>query len=193
MQPTSTSLLDRLRLAPPDDPAWPRFQTLYLPWVRRWIARVPGLEPEADDLAQDVLLVVVRELPAFERRRDGSFRCWLRRVAVNRIRTFCRARRRRPLAGLDATGDFLDRLADPDDALAREWDREHDQHVFQSLLANVRPDFSPTTWEAFRRFALGEEPAAAVARDLGISENAVIQAKSRILKRLREEAGDLIG
>jgi hypothetical protein len=32
-----------------------------------------------------------------------------------------------------------------------------------------------------------------VALELDLSENAVILAKSRILKRLREEAGDLLG
>jgi DNA-directed RNA polymerase specialized sigma subunit len=35
-------------------------------------------------------------------------------------------------------------------------------------------------------------PAAMVAQEMGLSVNSVIQAKSRILKRLREEAGDLL-
>jgi RNA polymerase sigma-70 factor (ECF subfamily) len=60
------------------------------------------------------------------------------------------------------------------------------------LLAVVQPDVSATTWEAFRRFAVGGLPAATVAEETGLSVNAVLQAKSRILKRLREEAGDLL-
>jgi len=56
----------------------------------------------------------------------------------------------------------------------------------------VQPDFHPTTWEAFRRFAVDGLPAAHVAEELGLTENAVFQAKSRILKRLRQEAGDLL-
>jgi len=48
----------------------------------------------------------------------------------------------------------------------------------------VRPDFSPKTWEAFSAASASDgEPAARVARELGLSENAVILAKSRILKR----------
>ena len=35
-------------------------------------------------------------------------------------------------------------------------------------------------------------PAAQVAHDLGVSVNNVLLAKSRVLKRLREEAGDLL-
>jgi RNA polymerase sigma-70 factor, ECF subfamily len=190
--PTSVSLLDRLKVARPDASYWNRLQGIYLPLIQRWTARVPGLGDEANDLAQDVFLVVVRELPRFERRRQGSFRAWLRKVTVNQTRSHWRRRRRMPAVGLDPAVGFLDRLEAPDGDLAREWDQDHDRHVFERLLAIVQPDFQPTTWEAFRRFALDGLPAAQVAEESGLSENAVLQAKSRILKRLRAEAGDLL-
>lgn len=190
--PTSVSLLDRLKSARPDASDWGRLQGIYLPLIRRWLARVPGLGDEADDLSQEVFLVVLRELPRFERRREGSFRAWLRRVTVNRARVHWRRRRRRPAVGLDPALGFLDRLEAPDGDLAREWDRDHDRHVFERLLAIVQPDFQPTTWEAFRKFALEGVPAARVGEEFGLTENAVLQAKSRILKRLRGEAGDLL-
>jgi RNA polymerase sigma-70 factor (ECF subfamily) len=190
--PTSVSLLDRLKVARPDASDWHRLQGIYLPLIRRWLARVPGLGDEADDLAQDVFLVVARELPRFERRREGSFRAWLRQVTVNRTRSHWRRRRRMPGAGLAPAVGFLDRLEAPDGDLAREWVQDHDRHVFDRLLAIVQADFQTTTWEAFRRFALDGIPAARVAEELGISENAILQAKTRILKRLRAEAGDLL-
>ena len=93
---------------------------------------------------------------------------------------------------IDPSEQFLDRLADPNSDLAQEWDREHDRHVSQRLLAVVQPDFAPTTWAAFQRFALDGLPAARVAEELHLTENAVLKAKSRILKRLRDEAGDLL-
>jgi RNA polymerase sigma-70 factor (ECF subfamily) len=110
---------------------------------------------------------------------------------VNKVRTF--RRKRKPAVGLDPADGFLERLADPNDDLAREWDREHDKHVTQKLLAVVQPDFSPATWKAFCRYAPDGLPAEEAAKELGMSENAVIRAKSRILKRLREEAGELLG
>jgi RNA polymerase sigma-70 factor (ECF subfamily) len=64
--------------------------------------------------------------------------------------------------------------------------------VFDQLLTLVRPDFTEPTWEAFRRFAIEGRPAAAVAAELSVSESAIFLAKSRVLKRLREEAGGLI-
>ena len=192
MSATSISLLDRLKAARPDASDWNRLQGIYLPLISRWLGRVPGLGTEADDLAQEVFVVVIREIPRFQRQREGSFRAWLRQVTVNKVRTYRRKRNRRPMVGVDATDGFLDRLADPSGDLAREWDLDHDRHVFEKLLAVVQPDFSATTWEAFRRFAVDGLPAATVAEETGLSVNAVLQAKSRILKRLREEAGDLL-
>jgi RNA polymerase sigma-70 factor (ECF subfamily) len=191
VNPTSVSLLDRLKAAPGDAADWHRLQSIYLPLVQRWLGRVPGLGDEAGDLAQEVMLVVVRELPRFERQREGSFRAWLRKVTINKVRGHWRRRRRQPAVGL-AAADYLDQLEAPQSELAREWDREHDRHVFDRLLAIVQPDFNATSWQAFRRFALDGRPAAQVACELGISENAVLQVKSRILRRLRQEAGDLL-
>ena len=194
MIPTSVSLLERLKSARPDDPNWRRLHDIYEPWIKGWLARVPGLGAESHDLAQDVLMVVVRELPRFNRQRDGSFRRWLGNVVANRLRTYLKKRKRRPLVGLDgASGDaFVEQLADPKSVLSQEWDRQHDKFVLDRLMTTVRTDFSESTWEAFRRCTFDGEAAAAVAADLGISVNAVLTAKSRVLRRLREEAVGLI-
>src|SRR5262249_28660828 len=96
MDTTSASLLERLRTAGRGGGDWRRLHDLYLPPVRSGLAQA-GLAAEADDLAQEVLVVVVRELPAFRRQRDGSFRTWLRRVTVNRVRSWRQARARRPV------------------------------------------------------------------------------------------------
>jgi RNA polymerase sigma-70 factor (ECF subfamily) len=193
VNPTSLSLLDRLKVARPDASDWNHLQGIYLPLIQRWLKRVPGLGDEAADLAQEVLVVVFREISRFDRRREGSFRAWLRQVTVNKVRNARRQRQRRPVVRLDPADGFLERLTDPNDDLAREWDRDHDQHVAENLLAVVKPDFSPKTWDAFQRFGFDGEPVARVALELGLSENAVILAKSRVLKRLREEAGQLPG
>ena len=190
---TPPSLLDRLRHAPPDDPSWKRLEEMYSPLIASWVARVADVRDEADDLVQEVLLALVRGLPAFERRRDGAFRAWLRHITVNRLRAFWKARRKRPLAGMgDETERLLAQLEDAGSSLARQWDREHDMYVLERLLAAAQRDVEPETWEAFTRYALRGRPAAAVAQELGVSENAVVLAKHRVLKRLRAEAADLI-
>jgi RNA polymerase sigma-70 factor (ECF subfamily) len=193
MNTTSLGLLERLKHAGPDASEWRRLRDIYSPMISRWLSRLPDLQHEVDDLAQEVLLVLFRELPSFERRRDGSFRAWLRRVTVSRVSAFWKARRKQPPAagGLE-TDQLLAQLADPASDLTRQWDQDHDRHVFQKLLAVVEKDFEPGTWQAFTRFAVEGRPAAQVAGELGVTESAVVQAKFRVLKRLREEAGELL-
>jgi RNA polymerase sigma-70 factor (ECF subfamily) len=72
------------------------------------------------------------------------------------------------------------------------WDREHDQHVVASLMKRVQHDFEPETWQAYQRYALGGESARQVAEALGMSLNSVLLAKSRVLKRLRQEVAGLV-
>ena len=50
----------------------------------------------------------------------------------------------------------------------------------------------PETREAFLRVAIHREDPAAVARDLGMTPNAVYLIKSRILRQLREEFAELL-
>jgi RNA polymerase sigma-70 factor (ECF subfamily) len=184
-------LLDRLSRAP-DAAAWDRLVRLYDPFIRRWLTD-PALAADADDLTQDVLAILVRELPRFERRRLGSFRAWLRTITVNRVKEYWRKRHGRPLAegGTDAGARFA-QLADPASGLSRQWDAEHDSHVARKLMNLLEPEFSTTTWAAFRRQVVDGESAAVVAGELGTTVNAVLLAKSRVLMRLREEAAGLL-
>jgi RNA polymerase sigma-70 factor (ECF subfamily) len=193
MDTTSLSLLDRLKHAGPDAVDWRRLHDVYHPFIRCWLSEVPGLCDEADDLSQQVFIVLVQELPRFERQRHGSFRAWLRKVAINRVRTYWKSRRKVPRAGLGEDGEkVLAQLEDPGSELAKQWDRDHDKHVLHKLLSVVQSDFEIQTWHAFTRFALDGLPVVDVARELNLSPSAVVQAKSRVLKRLREEAGELV-
>jgi RNA polymerase sigma-70 factor, ECF subfamily len=193
MTSTPVSLLDRLKIAQADSPDWSKFQDIYLPLIKVWLARISGTRGECDDLAQEVLVVLIRELHTFKTQGRGSFRAWLRQITVNQTRAFFKRRRKRPLVGLTKDDDqFLSQLEDPNSDLSREWNQEHDRHVSEKLLLLVKNDFAPSTWDAFCRFALEGNPASEVAEEMGISENAVLLAKSRILKRLRREAGDFL-
>lgn len=190
MDVTSVSLLERLRAAP-DPAAWQRLVDLYEPFVRRCLGRDPALATDLDDLTQDVMATIVRALPQFERRRDGSFRAWLRTVTANRVRQWWRDRRSPAAGGTDAQLQFAE-LADPASGLSHQWDAEHDRHVLRRLLELIEPEFSPPVWKAFVRLALDGASAAEVTAELGTTENAVLLSKSRVLRRLREEAAGLV-
>jgi RNA polymerase sigma-70 factor (ECF subfamily) len=189
---TSASLLERLRAAP-DEAAWRRLDELYRPLIRRWLLRYSSLGEEAEDVVQEVMGVLVRELPDFQRQRIGSFRRWLRTITAYRLAAFYRSRKNRPLAlGAPLESSPLLDLADPNSELGSEWDREHDRYVLRRLMELIGPLFAPSTLAAFRRVAFDGVAPAQAAEELGMSLNAVLVAKSRVLTRLRQEAEGLI-
>lgn len=187
MPETSCSLLERLRNGD-DDQAWQRLVDLYTPLIQGWLGRYALPVADVEDLTQEVMTALVREMPEFRRQRTGSFRLWLKTITINRLRGFWRGRDNRP----SPTGgsDFLkllEELEDPASQLSGQWDREHDRHVAQRLLLLIEPDFEPATWQAFRRQVVDGERAAVAAAELGISVNAALLAKSRVLRRFRQE------
>jgi RNA polymerase sigma-70 factor (ECF subfamily) len=192
MSETSFTLLERLQHAP-GETAWQRMIDLYTPLIRNWLRRYSLLDQDAEDLVQDVLAVVVRKLPEFRKRPQiGAFRRWLRMITVNCLRDFWRTRRFSAKgAGVDFVG-VLDQLEDPESALSKLWDREHDEFVTRRLLEMIRPRFEAKTWQAFQRAALDGASVDQVAHELGLSVNAVFIAKSRVLHMLRQEAKELL-
>ena len=157
------------------------------------MARAGVLASDVDDLVQDVLLVVVRKVAGFEWRGQGAFRAWLRTILAHQLRDYFRGQKNRPIAtGVSDFQSWLDELESHDSALSRLLDREHDEHVVASLLRTVQGDFAPVTWQAFLRHVQEGEPAGQVAEALGLSLNSVLLAKSRVLKRLRQEAAGLV-
>ncbi len=190
---TSCSLLERAR-DPADALTWRRLHQIYAPLLRRWVSSYVARPDEVDDLVQDVFAVLARELPHFERAGHiGSFRGWLRSITVNRVRAYWHARAHRPVAigGEDFWGK-LEQLEAPDSTLARSWDEEHDRHVLATLMDTVRMEFHSSTWWAFEGTVVQGRPNAEVAAELGLSLNAVLVAKSRVLKRLRQKAEGLV-
>jgi RNA polymerase sigma factor (sigma-70 family) len=192
MAETSLSLLERLQREP-DPLSWQRLVELYAPLIARWLTRSPLQNADREDLVQEVLEIVVRKLPEFQRRREGSFRAWLRVVTVNCLREFWRSAKNRPVATGDS--DFLKKLQeleDPQSALTQVWNSEHDRHVVRRLLELIEPQFEASSCLAFRKVVLEGQKPAAVGIALGMSVNAVLLAKSRILRQLRREMDGLV-
>jgi RNA polymerase sigma-70 factor (ECF subfamily) len=190
---TSLSLLARVSTQP-QAADWERFTSLYEPLIRGWLRKREVLNHDADDLAQEILTVVVRKVNNFEHNgRTGAFRTWLRTITVNCLRDHWRSRKSKPAgAGGSDMQELISQLADPASALSRLWDQEHDRYVMQRLLELLESQFEPQTWLAFQRFALENIPAAEVAAELGITSNAVFIAKSRVMARLRQESAGLL-
>ncbi len=180
MQPTPISLLEQLR-SPGPGPAWGRFVDLYTPLLYHWAARVAHTGPDADDLVQDVFTVLVEALPRFEYDPARRFRAWLWTILVNKARE-----RGRRAAAAAHRGDPLPEPAapGPDDTVA---EAEYRAILVRRALDLIRAEFEPATWAVFWEGFTTDQTAAEIAARLGTTPQAVYQAKSRVLRRLRRD------
>jgi RNA polymerase sigma-70 factor (ECF subfamily) len=194
MPDTPMSLLERLGRPKVQSADWDRLVALYGPLLRTWLTRYPIQGADADDLVQEVLVVLVKKVPQFRHGgKEGSFRAWLRSILAHQVRYFYRRQQQLPHpAGAHEEDSPLFQLEDGGSELSRRWDAEHDRHVMARLLEIIKPEFTATTWQAFERSALQGRPAAEVGAELGLSANAVWVARCRVMRRLREEARGLL-
>jgi RNA polymerase sigma-70 factor (ECF subfamily) len=183
---TSLSLLERVRAN--DAEAWRRLVHVYSPLVYHWGKKAGLTGEDAADLLQEVFGAVAAGLGGF-RRPGGSFRGWLWGITRNKLADHYRRRAGRPEAA--GGSDAHARLREVPEQEPADDDVAGDQ-VVRRALELLRGDFEDHTWQAFWRTTVEEQDAARVAADLGMTVNGVYQAKSRVLRRLREELRELV-
>jgi RNA polymerase sigma-70 factor (ECF subfamily) len=189
--PTPLSLLEQMRAN--DPAAWERLIGLYRPLVLYWCGR-GGVRPaDAEDVAQEVFAAAAASVGRFRRDQPGdTFRGWLRGVARNCVLLHFRRTKGRPSAegGSDAWNSLkavADPLTDSDSGEEAEVGQ-----IYRRALDQVRQEFEAKTWEAFWLTVVEGRPPAALADELSMSPAAIRQAKSRVLRRLKAELGDVI-
>ena len=79
----------------------------------------------------------------------------------------------------------------PNDAAVLE-EQEYRQYVVARALQMMQTDFEPATWKACWETVVQGRAVAEVAAELGISNNAVYLARSRVLGQLRRDLGGLL-
>ena len=181
---TSLGMLEGLRAN--EEVAWQRLVELYSPLIDLWCRRFQLQQADTADIRQEVFLAVRRKIGDFHRESaTDSFRGWLRTITRNKINDLGRRRRSQPEG--TGVGDQLEQTAaqvaqeDGDDTTAEG------RILYRRALALIQQDFEDCTWRAFWGVVIDGRSATAVALDLGVSVNVVYLAKSRVLKRLREE------
>jgi RNA polymerase sigma-70 factor (ECF subfamily) len=190
-QPTPLSLLDRARARDPG--AWGRLVALYRPLILFWCGRQGVADGDLEDVAQEVLAAVSRDLGAFRRDRlTDSFRGWLRVVTRNQVLAHFRRNQGRPVA--EGGSDAQRRMQAVADPLGFEDEQEKEQmnRLYREGVNQIRREFEEATWRAFWRTAIDERSPDSLVEELGMSSAAIRQAKSRVLRRLKQELGDVL-
>ncbi|MBB5866766.1 RNA polymerase sigma factor (sigma-70 family) [Allocatelliglobosispora scoriae] len=96
-----------------DERARTKLVNAYLPLVYNIVRRALGRNPDVDDVVQEVLLRVVRDLHAL--RDPSSFRPWLATIAIRQISSYRHRARADMTIGLDEMGEAADTHLDSED------------------------------------------------------------------------------
>ncbi len=192
MTDTSVSFLDSLT-AERGSNSWREFVDLYAPLIKVWLGTQNVRPQERDDVVQEVMTVVLRRLPEFQRNRTGSFRNWLKTITLFCWQNYRRKNIQKVAAvGGSDFGEVMGQLEDPESQLSQRWDHEHDQYILSRLLERIRPSVRQSTWDAFRLVTIEGQSPEQASEQLGVSVNAVYVAKSRVLSQLRQLSEGLV-
>ena len=142
---------------------------------------------DADDVVQEVPSAVAVSVTQWIQRDDrGAFRAWLFRIARNTAIDCLTRRKHRPWAeGGDAAARGFGEIEATAD-VSSHFDLEVRREIFTRASEMVRSKVSDTTWQAFHRTSVLEQPIETVARQLSVSPGSVYIARSRVMKRLQD-------
>jgi RNA polymerase sigma factor (sigma-70 family) len=183
---TNTQLLVGLR-DPQNDAIWSEFVRRYQPVLLAFARRLGLNEPDAQDAAQDALMAFAAGYR--EGKYDpgrGRLRTWLYGIAANKIHDVQRQRPRDRLIA-DASNEtaFLERVPD-DHSMSEIWEAEWRRSVLASCMEEVRREIKPSSMQVFELCVLQKRPVDETADRLGMSRDAVLKARTRVLSRIRE-------
>lgn len=197
-QTTSLGLLARVKAH--EQGSWDKLVGLYSPLIYHWCRRAGLQAVDAEDVGQEVFRSVFRKIGTYRHDQKGNtFRGWLRTITQKKVLDFYKRVNRQPPArgGSDAL-HLLEALpADPasnpgNDPATTTAAADEKTILFRQALKQLEAEFTEQTWQAFWRVVAGGQTPGDVASQLGITVNVVYLAKSRVLRRFREEFADLV-
>lgn len=164
---------------------------IYGPYLRSICRSRLSLSVEdAEDVTQDALFRILRNLPELEvRSQPGSFRAWVTQALQWSVRDWASRYRQGqpgPVGGTDHLR-LIDLVAAPDFS---DDGQSRTLRLVRDVIAMIKTDCAPQTWRAFELFAIEGRSAAEVGELLGQSAGWVRGVKARIVRRLREELGN---
>ncbi len=189
---TTPSLVNGLRS---DQSAhWSRLDLLYGPIIESWILQAGVSASEVADVRQDVLSSVAQNIAQYKHTPNvtGSLRRWMWGIARHKIIDYHRRRQRRVVS--EGGTAALMKIQQLPEQPYEDSDPDTVSRVRKELcaraLAILQNDFVETTWQAFWLTVVEDRSADEVSQQLGMSKQAIRQARYRVLRRLREELGD---
>ena len=171
-----------------DQRAWETFVGLYTPLIFYWACKAGLRQADAADLVQEVLAIVFRRLPTLKYDRQGSFRGWLRTVTLNKYRE---RRRKKTLPVADITQSQIGELV-PVPQAESTWDLDYGRMLLKQAMQQMECDFEPPTWQALQAVMREHLAVEDAAKKFDVSPWTIYSARSRLMRRLREQLEGLL-
>lgn len=181
---TRSTLLRRVATASTDNDAWREFFDQYRPRIYRWCLARGLQDADAEDLTQELLMKIHRQMCKFVYDPTKSFRAWLKTI-TNRalIDAFKKNQRAQKL---------LDNAA-ARRALFDELQPQFDQELIDEAMTRAQRRVEPLTWEAFRLTSLNGLAATEAGKRLGVPESRIRVQRFRVTRIFQEELRKLDG
>lgn len=188
---TRITLLGRLRRDPTNQAVWGEFVQHYggkiYAWCRKWNLQ----EADAQDVTQNVLLKLARQMHEFRYDPSRSFRGWLKTLTHHAWSDFVESKQRAGLGSGDSgVHHVLQSVAARDD-LVQHLEAGFDREILAEAMVRVRLRVAPQTWSAFALTALEGLSGAEAAQRIPMQVAQVFIAKRRVQKMLQEEVAYL--
>ena len=187
---TQVSLISRVRQN--DANAWQEFVALYSPLVCHWCRKQGMPEADINDVKQDVFFAVARSIDSYSpQEQRGGFRAWLWTISRNKLIDWVRKKERLPdgrggSTALHSTQQIPDKIDESETSEQLEISK-----LLHRALEQVRCEFESKTWQAFWRCVVEDVATPVVAEELGLSTSAIRKYRSRVLRRLRQQLGEM--
>jgi RNA polymerase sigma factor (sigma-70 family) len=178
---TNLSLIEESILNPENLEAGTQVYEKYAAIIAR-VVRSQGITgPEVEDIVQETLQRMLSGFWQFNRRRRGSFRAWLRRVARSATVDWLRKNPRMDGPTARAVGHTVGM------SLVQEYDTD----LMEIAIRKVQLEVNPSQWAMFEKVRVQGISPKEVAAEGGHTTFAVYKANQRIWQRLRQITQEL--
>jgi RNA polymerase sigma factor (sigma-70 family) len=185
---TRETLLERLK-GIDNHTGWQDFFDTYWRLIYGVAIKAGLSEDEAQDVVQDTVVTVARNIPEFEYDpAKCAFRTWL--LNLTRWRIVDQIRKRQTLAANAQLVDSaaIEEIADPRGmVLETIWEQEWQANCLGAATQRVKRQVSPKQYQMFYLHVLKELPIQEVARRVGANVGQVYLAKHRVGRLLKRE------
>jgi RNA polymerase sigma factor (sigma-70 family) len=190
--PTRRTLLERLKHWD-DSQSWQEFFDLYWKLIYGVAVKAGLSDAEAQDVVQETVIAVARNIGEFEYDPSRSFKAWL--LNITRWRITDQFRKRLPVARPKTTPpddstrtDPVDKVIDTKTAeVDRLWDKEYEEHLLGVARKRVMQEANARHYQIYDLHVVKGWPVEKVARLMSVTEALVYQVKSRTERALAKE------